>query len=170
MIIPPRDLWGSIQDIRRKYDKHVHRWMPHINLIYPFRASSEFSKLEFLFKATCEKFKSFEIGLHRFNYFRHGKQKFTLWLKPEPGDLIKSLQNKILEIVPDCNDVNLHKNGFTPHLSVGQIQGEDKLKDLFRKLQDNWSTLKFSLTSIYFIAREDQKYSEFKIKKEFKLK
>lgn len=170
VIIPPKEIWGSIQDIHRKYDRHIHRWMPHINLIYPFRPSSEFSKLESLFKTICKKIKSFEISLHRFNYFQHGKQKYTLWLDPKPGNLIESLQNKLLEIVPNCNDVNLYKNGYAPHLSVGQVQGKDNLKDVLRKLQENWSSLKFNLTSINFIARENQKLSKFRIKKEFKLK
>ena len=170
VIIPPKEIWGGIQDIRRKYDRHIHSWMPHITLLYPFRPHSGFSKLEIFFSTTCNKIDIFEISLHKFKYFHHGKQKYSLWLDPEPGHMIEFLQNKLLEIVPDCNDVNLYKNGFTPHLSVGQIQGNDNLKTVLRKLQDHWSSLKFELTSIYFIARENQKLSEFKIKKEFRLK
>jgi 2'-5' RNA ligase len=170
VIIPPRELWGTIQDIRRKHDKHIHRWMPHITLIYPFRPYSDFDGLETLFSRTCKKIELFEVILHKFNYFHHGKQKYTLWLDPEPGDMIKVLQSKLLEIVPDCNDVNLHKNGFTPHLSVGQIQGRDKLQNLINILQNSWRPLEFKLTSIYFIARENQKLSKFNIKLEFNLK
>ncbi|CAG8623079.1 16825_t:CDS:2, partial [Dentiscutata heterogama] len=35
-IIPPKSQWPNIQLIRQKHDKHYKRWMPHINLIYPF--------------------------------------------------------------------------------------------------------------------------------------
>lgn len=33
VIIPPENLWPSIQAIRVKYDKAYSRWMPHINLV-----------------------------------------------------------------------------------------------------------------------------------------
>ena len=170
VIIPPKKIWDAIQVIRKKYDRHIHRWMPHITLLYPFKPLSEFNKLESSFSTICNKIELFEIAFNNFNYFNHGKQKYTLWLAPEPKDLVRSLQHKVLEIVPDCNDVNLYKKGFIPHLSVGQIKGKDNLETLLKNLQTNWSPLKFIITSIYFIAREKSKLSEFKIKKEISLK
>ena len=170
VIIPPKEIWGVIQDIRKKYDRHIHRWMPHMTLLYPFRPPSEFSRFESLFSVTCKKIEPFEIYYNKFKYFHHGKQKYTLYLDPEPEILIKFLQDKLLEIVPDCNDVNLHRNGFIPHLSVGQIEGKDELKIVLKNLQNNWSLVKFKLSSIFFIARENQKLSVFKIKKEISLK
>lgn len=170
VIIPPKEIWGAIQDIRKKYDRHLHRWMPHITLLYPFRPQSEFTKLESLFTAVCKEINTFEICCNKFKFFHHGKQNYTLYLDPESENLISNLQQKILEIVPDCNDVSLYKSGFVPHLSVGQIEGKDKLKSVLKKIQNNWNPLKFKLTSIYFIAREKEKLSEFKIKKEISLK
>jgi len=170
VIIPPLEKWTSIQEIRKIYDRNIHRWMPHITLLYPFKPQSDFSKLESLFSRTCKEINAFEISFRKFNYFYHGKQKYTLWLDPEPRNMITFLQNKLLEIVPDCNDVNLQKNGFTPHLSVGQIIGKSNLESIMKILQDNWSLLTFKVYSIYLIARENQKLSEFKIKKEIYLK
>ncbi|MFX0047906.1 MAG: 2'-5' RNA ligase family protein, partial [Candidatus Hermodarchaeota archaeon] len=94
----------------------------------------------------------------------------TIWLDPKPENLIKSIQTKLLEIVPDCNDVNLHKIGFIPHLSVGQIDGKGNLNAILKNLQNNWKPLKFKINSVYFIAREGEKLSQFKIKKEISLK
>ncbi len=169
VIIPPKESWGPIQEIRRIYDRQIHRWMPHITLLYPFRHESEYNTLESLFSTRCEKIKSFEIKFSKFKYFNHGKQKYTIWLAPEPESLIIYLQYKLLAIVPDCNNVNLHKNGFTPHLSVGQIDGKKKLIEVIETLQRNWSQLKFTINSIYFIAREKQKQSKFEVKKTFLL-
>ena len=168
--IPPKEIWGAIQDIRKKHDRHIHRWMPHITLLYPFRPQSEFTELESLFTVVCKEINIFEICCNKFKFFQHGKQTYTLYLDPEPENLITNLQHKILEIVPDCNDVSLYKSGFVPHLSVGQIEGNDKLKSVLKKIQNNWNPLKFKITSIYFIAREKEKLSEFKIKKEISLK
>ena len=170
VIIPPKKIWGPIQVIRKKYDRHIHRWMPHITLLYPFRPLSEFNKLEPSFSTICNNTELFEITFNNFNYFNHGKQKYTLWLAPEPENLVKSLQYKLLEIVSDCNDVNLYRKGFKPHLSIGQIKGKDNLETLLKNLQTNWTPLKFKTTSIYFIAREKAKLSEFRIIKVLSLK
>ena len=35
-IVPPNCLWQQIQNIRVVHDKSYVRWMPHINLMYPF--------------------------------------------------------------------------------------------------------------------------------------
>jgi len=169
VIIPPKEIWDPIQEIRRTYDRHVLRWMPHITLLYPFRPESEYYTLEILFSKICKKIKPFEVTLSNLKYFNHGKQKYTLWLTPEPQSLIIEIQYKLLAIVPDCNNVNLHKNGFTPHLSVGQIEGKKRLIEVIDTLQRNWSHLKFTIDSIYFIAREKLKLSKFEVKKTFML-
>lgn len=36
VVIPPEDVWPSIQAIRREHDRKIRRWMPHITLIEPF--------------------------------------------------------------------------------------------------------------------------------------
>jgi len=170
VIIPSQKTWDTIQDIRKKYDRHIQRWMPHITLLYPFKPQSEFNKLESSFSTICNKIELFEMTFNNFNYFNQGKQKYTIWLAPEPKYPVVSLQNKLLEIVPGCNDVHMYKKGFIPHLSVGQIKGKDNLEALLKNLRSNWSPLNFKITSVYFIAREKQKLSEFKIKKEISLK
>jgi len=169
VIIPPQEKWSPIQEIRKKYDRQINRWMPHITLLYPFRPTNEYHSIEKEFIDTGKKIESFEITLKNFHYFNHGRQRYTLWLRPEPVELIKDLQSRILKIVPDCNDVNKYEKGFNPHLSVGQITGKNVVLDLREKLQKNWATLKFHLNSIFFISREKSKTSQFEIKKRFQL-
>ncbi|MFX1388441.1 MAG: 2'-5' RNA ligase family protein [Promethearchaeota archaeon] len=170
VIIPPQDQWNSIQEIRRKYDRHIHRWMPHITLLYPFRPKLEFDTLGSNFKGLCKSIEAFQISLGRFNYFSHGKQNYTIWLNPEPIDLIKSLQARILGLTPDCNDVNMYKYGFTPHLSLGQLHGRENLENTIKYLQKNWKLIQFPLNDIYFISREKSQTSKFEIKKRIPLK
>ena len=169
VIIPPEDKWQPIQEIREKYDRQIKRWMPHITLLYPFRPETDYDTLNKDFLDVCKSIESFEITLLEFHYFNHGRQRYTFWLKPEPIELIIKLQAKILEIVPDCNDVNKYKKGFTPHLSVGQISGKDNLLMLIKKLQDKWIEIKFHLSQIFFISREKSKTSQFEIKKRIQL-
>ncbi|MFW9969262.1 MAG: 2'-5' RNA ligase family protein [Candidatus Odinarchaeota archaeon] len=169
VIIPPEEIWNPIQKIRKKYDKQINRWMPHITLLYPFRPEHEYPELKKSFSNICGFIEPFEIFLKQFNYFNHGKQRYTLWLNPEPDDLITNLQSKILEIVPDCNDVNKYKYGFRPHLSLGQIIGKSKVDIVINKLQKKWEDISFLLDKIYFISRKQHKMAKFEVIKSISL-
>lgn len=169
VIIPPKDKWVPIQQIRKLYDRQINRWMPHITLIYPFRPENEYPNFEKKFSKKCENLTCFIISLKTLKYFNHGHQKYTLWLNPEPIDLIIDLQAEILNIVPECNDVNNYKKGFRPHLSVGQIQKKHNLLETITNLQNSWKELKFQINEIYFISREKSKSSNFKIIKRIQL-
>jgi 2'-5' RNA ligase len=169
VIIPPQEKWFPIQEIRKIYDRQINRWMPHITLLYPFKPEEEYPTIEKEFIVTCKNVESFEITLKNFHYFDHGRQRYTLWLRPEPVELIKDLQSKILKIVPDCNEVNKNKKGFNPHLSVGQIRGKNKLLGIIKNLVENWKEVTFHLRQIFFISREKSKSSKFTITKQFNL-
>ncbi|MFX0073029.1 MAG: 2'-5' RNA ligase family protein [Candidatus Hermodarchaeota archaeon] len=170
VVIPPEDKWESIQQIRTKYDRQFHRWIPHINLIYPFYSKDLFYDLESKFREICRRINSFKIKFNKIQYFQHKHQNYTLWLNPEPKELIVHLQSKLLKIVPDCNDLNKYKGGFTPHLSVGQIKGKKDLFEMINEIQNSWKELEFKVSSIYFISRENNKFSKFEVVKEILLK
>ncbi|UCD02044.1 MAG: 2'-5' RNA ligase family protein [Promethearchaeota archaeon] len=170
VIIPPVEKWAPIQEIRKIHDRQINRWMPHITLLYPFRPEDDYPPLEREFSEKCISIKPFKIKLKQFNYFNHGRQRYTLWLNPEPIDVISNFQATILKIVPDCNDVNKYKNGFRPHLSVGQIKGKSNLMEIKKNLQERWKEITFLLNEIFFISREKSKASRFEIKKRIQLK
>ncbi len=169
VIVPPQNKWAPIQEIRKINDRQIDRWMPHITLIYPFRPETEYNTLEKSFSDICKSINPFEIILQDFHYFNLGRQKYTLWLKPEPNDSIITLQAKILEIAPDCNDVNKFKTGYKPHLSLGKIKGKSKLDKVINKLQKNWKEINFLLNKVHFISREQNKMSKFEIIKSISL-
>ena len=56
VIIPPEDKWESIQEVRKTYDRNIHRWMPHITLLYPFMPKTEYVALEKAFSEKCRDF------------------------------------------------------------------------------------------------------------------
>ena len=33
VLIPPKENWASIQEIRKIYDRNIIRWMPHITML-----------------------------------------------------------------------------------------------------------------------------------------
>ncbi|MGV9199334.1 MAG: 2'-5' RNA ligase family protein [Promethearchaeia archaeon] len=163
VIIPPKSVWDPIQEIRKKYDRQINRWMPHINLMYPFVPKSQFDEIAPRFKMTCQHIESFEISLKKIDFFRHAHQKHTLWLVPEPKEKIINLYKKLVEIMPQFNDLDRFKGGYTPHLSIGQVKGDERFDTLFSQLQENWKPLSFKLEEIYFIHRKDQNTASFKV-------
>ena len=168
VIIPPVEIWTPIQQIRKQYDRHVNRWMPHINLLYPFKPERYFDELSLKFEKTISDILSFQITFREIKYFTHGKQRYTIWLAPEPKSSINNLQRRIFDIVPDCDDLNKFRNGYTPHLSLGQIYGH--LNKSLNQLRGNWGPISFTLKKIAFISREGGKNSKFQVKREIYLK
>ncbi|MFX1477603.1 MAG: 2'-5' RNA ligase family protein [Promethearchaeota archaeon] len=167
VIIPPQEKWKPIQDIRKDYDRNINRWMPHITLLYPFRPKKEYFKLENQFSEKCKSFKPFEVILKKFKYFKHSRQNYTLWIDPEPNYLLINLQAELLKLFPDCDDVNNYKDGFRPHLSVGQVQNKIAMINIIKNLQSTWMEMKFTLKELYFISRDKDKSSKFEIAKRF---
>lgn len=152
--IPPDDVWPPIQALRQQYDRHYRRWMPHITLIYPFRPPSAFEALTPLLVQTCAAMQPFEIQLARFDLFIHNRRKATLYLIPEPVKALAELHNALWRIVPDCDDVRCHANGFRPHLSVGQTRSQDA-RALCAGWQAMWEPVAFTLAKVYAIRRND---------------
>ena len=171
VIIPPEEKWAPIQKIRERYDRQINRWMPHITLLYPFKPAHLFNEIFHDFKKTCKKISSFSIILKEIKSFSHGKNSHTIWVSPEPVKLIKDLQEKLLKIAPDCDDVNKYMNGYTPHLSIGQLKSsKGDLTKIINLFQESWNPIIFVVKKIAFISREQGKQSRFQVKKEIFLK
>jgi 2'-5' RNA ligase len=169
VIIPPEEIWQPIEKIRRKHDRRVDRWMPHITLMFPFRHRSEYPSLEREFTETCQRIEAFPITLNEFGFFRHRYQTYTIWLDPQPNDPIVHLQGELLRITPDCNDVNNFRGGYQPHLSLGQFTTY-KIDRYINRFKKKWDKLSFFVDEIYFINRKNTKNSRFKIEKAIPLK
>jgi len=166
VLIPPEDIWEPIQSIRRRYDRQVRRWMPHITLLYPFVPRERFDGVESSLREACSRIRAFVVRLDRFRHFDHGRGKYTLWLGPEPKEPVARVQRALQDIVPGCDDVSRHPGGFTPHLSVGQVRGADTLMELEVSLQDSWSStggLSFPVRCIYLITRESPPNDIFRV-------
>lgn len=163
VVIPPEDVWPPIQQVRLKHDRQLRRWMPHITLVYPFRPMTQFDDLARQFSAVCRSIEPFEVTLSRFGSFEHSEAHHTVWLVPEPkGDLVR-LQTLLWQVVPDCNEVRSYQDGFTPHLSVGQVRGRDETTRLMDELQSAWRPVSFSVSEVCLIWRGDPPDDRFRV-------
>jgi 2'-5' RNA ligase len=154
-IAPPEPAWEPIQAIRRRYDRQIHRWPPHINLLYPFRPRAEFSTAAPTLVDVCASIGPFALPLGVFRSFRHSSRRCTLWLAPEPAEELRRLQTTLQAAFPDCNDLGRFPAGFTPHLSVGQFPSPRECELTREQLQASWQPITFAVTQLALLAREE---------------
>ena len=151
--LPPPAVWEPIQGIRRRYDRQIHRWMPHVNLLYPFLPQAHFVTAVPLLTAAAGRAPAFQVTLRTFRSFTHRSGRCTMWLDPEPQDAFVRLQALLHEAFPACDDQSRFADGFTPHLSVGQVARQE-LPRLLEMLQATWEPVRFDLTEVALIWRE----------------
>jgi len=154
VVIPPPEVWEPIQAIRRQHDRQIHRWMPHVNLLYPFVPREQFDLAVPLLTAACQQVSAFDATLSTFRSFTHASGRSTLWLAPEPQALFVQLQEVLHLAFPDFNDQSRFSGGFTPHLSVGQVASRRELQSLTAMLQAEWQPLPFPIAAVALIWRE----------------
>jgi 2'-5' RNA ligase len=153
-VVPSEEVWGPIQAIRRRYDRQIDRWMPHINLLYPFRPRAVFAAAAQRLGEACVIFEPFTVTLADFRLFRHGSGRCTLWLAPEPVEQLRRLQAALQAAFPDCDELGRFPAGFTPHLSVGQFASAAECETVRGQLQSGWVPLTFTLAEVALLARE----------------
>lgn len=155
VLIPPEAAWPPIQAIRQRLDRQFSRWMPHITLIYPFRPAPEFEAVRDRILEACAAVQPFTFQLETFRSFSHGDGRYTMWLEPSSREWIVALQSALQARFPECDDVTRYPNGFTPHLSVGQLTGRVALEERITALQSSWRPISFEVRAASLICREE---------------
>jgi RNA 2',3'-cyclic 3'-phosphodiesterase len=155
VVIPPEEICEPIQAIRRLHDRLFLRWMPHINLLYPFLTADQLANALPALRDACTGVSSFAVSLASFRFFGHSSGQFTVWLDPQPCESLVHLQAVLQAVFPECDDLSRFRDGFTPHLSVGQARSRRILEELLQELQPRWQPLHFVLDRIAVVRREE---------------
>lgn len=163
VIIPPEEVWAPIQIIREEYDRAFIRWMPHITLLYPFRPRVEFEAAATDLARVCHRINRLELRLATFDFFQHRRESYTLWLAPEPKDALIQLQKALWGAFPDCDETNRFAGGFIPHLSVGQVRGNEEMRRLITALDRTWRPIAFQAKEVTLIWRNDAPDDVFRV-------
>lgn len=164
VIIPPVDLWPQIQAIRKANDSAFDRWMPHVNLCFPFIPPEEFDYFHEKFSEIFKDFQKFPLTFSNFGHFDQAK-KSVIWADPvtKNGE-IKEIYTKVVQEL-----VFLKENrDFHPHMTLGQFDKWAVAKKKEELLKD-WTEISFEVDQIHLIQRDGQT-SPFYIKKSIQLK
>lgn len=169
VVIPPRDAWAPIQAIRAEHDRKVLRWMPHITLVYPFVPLERFDEAAGRLAPALGSIGRFEVGLNRFETFVHPRDRYTVWLRPEPEEPLVALQAAAWSASWDGPPPRPPWRRFRPHLSVGQAEGRPAMLRLLENLRKSWPGLKFPVDRVAMIARDDLPDDTFRVVRELPL-
>ncbi len=153
VVLPPEALWPPIQAFRRRHDRQHRRWPPHINLLYPFLAPAAWAQAQGRIRAVCLRQAPFELTLAGPRWFEHRPRHYTLWLAPEPAEVVVALHRALREAVPQCDDLDRVPGGYTPHLSVGQAHGHRALARLLEELRRTWTPASFRVEAVHYLTR-----------------
>lgn len=156
-------MWRPIQRLRARYDQKIARWMPHVTMAYPFRPREEFDAVAATLTAAFRDIPPFSLELARFFHFEHGNERYTLWLEPEPREPLLKIEEALTRALPDCTDVSMYSFGFTPHLSVGQVNGTERMEQLKAALQRDWEPVSFRVTEVSLVWRGDPPDDVFRV-------
>jgi poly(A) polymerase len=157
VLIPPKELWGPIETLRSKHDRTYERWMPHVTLLYPFVPEEHFAEADGLIAEALKDLPPFQVTLSGFSHFEH-RGSVTAWLRPEdrPHGALQALQAALQAALPQCDEQGRKsENGFTPHLSVGQLprSSPSEIRRALSAWERDWKPLTFEVREVCLISR-----------------
>lgn len=155
-IVPPRELWGPIQAIRRQHDPSFSRWMPHLNLFFGFYPERCFAALLPELRALLAEEGPIPLRLSRVKWFQH-KSNLTLWLGPDDDGIerLRALYAKLAARFPKCDAEQAGANQFNPHLKLAQVPRAEAERAAHQaaQWQKELPPLTFTVEGVHLLSR-----------------
>lgn len=117
VVFPPTEF---IQRTRQEHDRAFKRWMPHVNLIFPFVNAEDIDDMVARLTKALASFPPFEADMGTLGMFK--KRDVTFHLKPGKGHEQFLALSKAVHAT--LSEIEL-KRAFQPHLTLGQCRKKD---------------------------------------------
>ncbi|MCF2528276.1 poly(A) polymerase [Yinghuangia soli] len=123
--IPPETAWPALQEVRTAHDPQIHRWPPHVNLLFGFVPESDFTEAAALLAEVAADTAPFEAALDGVHTFGH-RDDATVWLAPaaDGDEAWQQLRAALVRRFPRCQG---RAEGFTPHLTLGRAKDPQRV-------------------------------------------
>lgn len=166
-LIPPENVWEQIQSIRSVHDKAYPRWMPHINLIYPFAPESDFLGIQSRLDSILKQREPFEIEFDQtsFHYFKQKGNECTFHLRPKVTEPVLELYEILKSSLANYVKGN---RPFEAHLTLGQTT-TSRISDVLYEMKAKWKPIKFTIDRVCLISRQNDPNDLFSIKEQVRL-
>jgi 2'-5' RNA ligase len=163
----PKEVWhiNDIGQLRLETDGLPPKTeAPHITLLDSFSSSDRIVTTSEALIAAAAKIEPFEVELSNIKYFSHSaKRGWTLYAEPEVitdwkgknplMELQKLMYNGVTNSGAEWLEFKMTPQNFLPHVSLGKIGTEDKLKELREKVAANWQPIRFWVKEIYLLTK-----------------
>ncbi|MCB9755171.1 MAG: DUF504 domain-containing protein [Myxococcales bacterium] len=156
-IIPPPEIWPSIQAIRARHDPSHSRWPPHLNLLYGFVPEPLLAEAADALRRALADAPPFTISLEEFSTFR-ARRGVTVWLAPrcDPPDALRRLHATLAALFPRCDEHGRRSRaGFTPHLTVARLDSGEDVEATIQRWRAGWQPPRFTVDALALISRRD---------------
>eukprot|EP00727_Mastigamoeba_balamuthi_P012862 m51a1_g8199 putative nudix family protein (1026) ;mRNA; r:16948-20779 len=158
VLAPPEALWGPIQEVRQAHDRAFARWMPHVNVVWPFvdRGRWEHTDAVQRLRDVAARVAPFRVALREVCSFAHTADS-VLWLRPEcePEGRLHELQRLLADEFPELapGEPNAPREPYIPHLTLGQWPKRGAAEAV-RAMNAKWRSVEWQAEAIQLICRD----------------
>ncbi|KAG8167203.1 hypothetical protein KVR01_002892 [Diaporthe batatas] len=151
-IIPPRNQWTKVDQLRSHYDRAYGKWPPHVNLVYPFVQVDALPRAAEAVQSAAAPVrgqKPLDICLDAAGVFQH-KQDKTIYIHDEDDSQLKDFRAAIMQALghQDAGSYNMH-------MTIGQSEDMNESWHQFLLQKARWlPKVEWSVDQLYILIRE----------------
>ena len=155
-LVIPVPLSPQIKEVRTHLEHKSHRWMPHMNLAYPFHPYDCATQrtTAYMIRDLCLQIPAFSVKLSHVQCFQQKSGRTLFYVAPENERPFHCLQEALAEIFPDCADVAHYSRGYQPHLILGASPKNGEATLELKDIQAQWQPIHFRVDTIAWAMRQ----------------
>ena len=156
-IVPPKEFWPAIQRIRSMCDRSYQRWMPHVNVLFPFipRAEMKDQAVTMRMRQALSSVQPFTLEFSRFDILEHKNGGCTVYIVPEaPSQQLHYIFDCLQNDFPAFSELaRVGEDGYLPHLTVGYFPSKGVAQAKIEGFEKYFQPFSFVLDHLCVLTR-----------------